>query len=212
MNSSGLKTTCNVLSVVDFLLIGGMFFYFQRKINNIEKGGVNSDTFITASESVKKESSSKIMEKRVLRLEKDNEVLIQRMQFYDELFSKILSHIKENKDHQQLQKILEHPPGPAGPAVPSVSPVRKTHIQRRSKVSLFVKKEPFADGAEGTEGPEGADEDFDFTMDDEEMMSENGTVNGTANGSPGTEGSPANTDLPEEDDDYEEDMFSYLKN
>lgn len=204
MNSSGLKTTCNVLSVVDFLLIGGMFFYFQKKISNIEKGGVNSDSFITASESVKKESSNKITEKRILRLEKDNEVLVQRMQFYDELFSKILSHIKENKDHQKLQKILEDPSGPAAHVMPSVSPVRKTHIQRRSKVSLFVKKEPFADGVEGTEDVE----DFDFTLDDEEMMSDNGA----ANVSPGTAVSPPKTDLTEEDDNYEEDMFSYLKN
>lgn len=197
MNSSSLKTTCNVLSVVDFLLIGGMFFYFQKKISNLEKGGFTSTadstastpaTPFTSSENKTKESSSKIIEKRVLRLEKDNEVLLQRMQFYDELFSKILSHIKENKDHGASSHVHHQSLDPSQASL--ASPVRKTYLQHRSSDSLLKRKEPFIDESEVGES-EAGEYKSDVIPNKIKEVDEDGE---------------------DGEDDYEEDMFSYLKN
>ena len=125
MNSSIINTTGNVLSFVDLILIGCVFVYFNRRIGSIEK-----TTGISVSGSAY-DSKKTVLEDRVISLENDIEVLLQRLHCYDDLFGKIINRLKESD--LPPEKFLES------------TPSRRTSIRSRHNESLLARKEPFVE-------------------------------------------------------------------
>lgn len=130
------------LSFVDLILIGVVYATTNKRLNALEKSGVSSSSSSIGNAGTIQ--TGKDLETRVLKLENTIEVLLQRLNCYDELFSKIL--VKLRDDHSSRVNALpssnrsyDHS------TAPNVSPARMTSVRSRHDDSLLTRKDPFVD-------------------------------------------------------------------
>lgn len=155
MNSSVVTTTCNVLSVVDLAIIACVFAYLNRRINALEKYNPRIASGAVAKGSV---------EERVHVLESEIEVLLQRLDAYDQLFLKMMNKMKEQAPI--VERVYEAP----RIVKETTSPVRKVTIRKRqvSPGVVFARKEPFVTEEE-VEEETVIDEDFSNLLGDNSL-------------------------------------------
>lgn len=154
MNSSGVAKTGAVVSFVDLALIVAMFVHFNKRIGVLEKntGNVSASSKAVASKS----SNTSKLEDRVITLESDIEVLLQRLHCYDDLLGKIIGRIKETD--LPTEKYTE------------CTPPRMTSIRSRKDESLLARKEPFVEVNVGDE-PQEVSYEVESDSDEDEMFS-----------------------------------------
>lgn len=134
MSSSAIQTTATALSFVDFFLLGAVFVYFNRRLNALEKG---SPLIASSSDNCKPESA----EQRILALENNIEVLLERLNCYDTLFSKIMSRMRDCMGGQHMVSV---------PSPITASP-KRTSLRSRTNESVIARKEPFVDANSSTD-------------------------------------------------------------
>lgn len=132
MESSTLATTASVLSVVDLLIIGGVFYHLNRRINKLD----GTTPSVNRVEIAASDSNLSAANERILRLENDIEVLLKRLKCYDELFAKILFRMKE---FDSTNFIATH----HAQHKTDSPPTKRISIKNRSEDSIFARKEPF---------------------------------------------------------------------
>jgi hypothetical protein len=148
-----IVTAGSALGYIDLALIGAVYYKLNKRIDSISP----SDSLNIGAKAASSSSSgifggstgvgsSVKLQDRILRLETDNEVLLQRMQCYDKLFEQILCFIKENKSHMEIPVQIERHLQQAQPErQPDCSPSRKTSLKARRVDSILTRKECFVD-------------------------------------------------------------------
>lgn len=127
MNYCVSNNTGIIFSFVDLVLIVVMFIYFNRRMSNIENSsGIN----LTKTSSINDYNNTKLNE-RVISLENDIDILLKRLNCYDEIIGKILSRLKESNLSPEILGSI--------PSNKSIS------IKSRLNESLLSRKEPFVD-------------------------------------------------------------------
>lgn len=177
MSASAINATCNAVAIVDAAAIVGLYVHFNKRMNLLE----NTPTGIKSSGLSRSKASDEPIDVRVMTLENEITVLLQRLQVYDELFLKIMNRMKEMGP--VVDRFLENGV-PEGITVPSHTEAKKTTIRRRNGISLMARKEPFVD---------------------EENHPRGRGVSANA------ESTPVNQPDSSEDVDLDDELFSFLK-
>lgn len=175
MSASAISATCNAVAIIDAAAIVGLYVHFNKRMNLIE----NSSSSVKSSGLSRSKASDEPLDVRVMTLENEITVLLQRLQVYDELFLKMMNRMKEI--NPIVDKIIDE----GSPPSPQMDmSAKKTTIRRRNGTSLMARKEPFID------------------MDSDERLRGRG-VNIVSTPTPSPMGS--------EDDDPDDELFSFLK-
>lgn len=143
MSASAINATCNAVAIIDAAAIVGLYVHFNKRMNLLESGTSNG----IKSSGSRSKISDEPLDVRVVTLENEITVLLQRLQVYDELFLKMMNRMKEIGP--VVDRMIDDTGSNAGigggGTPPSPQASKRTTIRRRNGISLLARKEPFVD-------------------------------------------------------------------
>lgn len=174
MDPATLATGAALLSAVDLAAIGGVYMTLNKRLQVLEKGGVTlagNSGQASAPGGILAPPKNEPVEERVISLENEIEVLLQRLQMYDDLFMKVMMRIREMSTAAAtppLNTIVEEIP---------THGIKRASIKRRAE-ALIGRRVAFVDEGESGGDPQGnpqgdlrSDPPTTDSSDDEEMFS-----------------------------------------